>query len=129
MLTPVDAARWEEIKKTFRKDQLFRGADAADPMMQVVQHLGALHGTLGDLRETFGKILSEPDAPPMLAQPITLFLTPPAAVMSNGVSAVSKANGSVEAALREVAISNETLRKIWELIEQDKAAAPVEGKD
>jgi hypothetical protein len=132
-LTTVEAARWEEIKKTFRKDQLFRGADAADPMMQVVQHLGALHSSLGDLRETFGKILSEPDAPPMLAQPITLFLTPPAAapvgvtpVNGSGSPAAAKTNGSVEAALREVAISNETLRKIWELIEGEKAAG---GKD
>ena len=65
----------------------------------------------------------------MLAQPITLFLTPPAAVPAPGNGAASGAKATarqVEAALREVAISNETLRKIWELIELDKAAGVTE---
>lgn len=117
-LTPAETARWEEIKKTFRQNQLFRGADANDPMMQVVQRLTALHGSLGDLKEAFASALGQA---PKLAQPITLFLTP-------GVTPAAPASSADEdpmrSALREVSISNETLRKIWELIERDKTGAP-----
>ena len=113
-ITPDESARWEEIKKTFRKNQLFRGADGKDPMVQVVERLTALQDSLGELGGVFAKVLGKPA--PILAQPITLFMTPP------GSPPPPKASGEdVGAALREVSISTETLRQIWELIEADKA--------
>ncbi len=112
-ITPEESARWEEIRKTFRKNQLFRGADGKDPMVQVVERLTALQDSLGDLGGVFAQALSKPA--PILAQPITLFMTPPASPPP------PKASGEdVGAALREVSISTETLRQIWELIEADK---------
>jgi hypothetical protein len=123
-LTPEEAARWEEIKKGFRKNQLFRGADASDPMIQVVQRLTAVHDALGELGKVFGQAIAEPTPAPALHQPITLFLTPPAPVAAPAAPAVRASSPGedkdVQAALKEVAISNETLRKIWELIERDK---------
>ena len=113
-ITPEESARWEEIKKTFRKNQLFRGADGKDPMVQVVERLTALQDSLGELGGVFAKALSKPA--PILAQPITLFMTPPSSPPPPKAS-----NEDMGAALREVSISTETLRQIWELIEADKA--------
>ena len=126
-ITPEETKRWDEIKKTFRQNQLFRGAGADDPMMQVVQRLSALHGSLGDLREVFADVIGKP---PPLAQPITLFLTPPAGSAAPlPQPAKDKLDGDVQSALKEVAISNETLRKIWELIEKDKSTNSSPAKD
>lgn len=117
-ISAEETKRWEEIKKTFRQNQLFHGADGADSMLQVVQRLTALHTSLGDLREVFAAAITQP---PKLSQPITLFLTPPTPTIAPaGTSAPTKTGTDVESALKEVAISNETLRKIWELIEKDK---------
>jgi hypothetical protein len=117
-ITPDETKRWEEIKKTFRQNQLFHGADGADSMLQVVQRLTALHSSLGDLREVFAAALTQP---PKRSQPITLFLTPPTPPIP-AAPATAKTGADVESALKEVAISNETLRKIWELIEKDKGS-------
>jgi hypothetical protein len=125
-ITDDETKRWEEIKKTFRQNQLFRGHGADDPMMQVVQRLTALHGSLGELREVFAAAAGQP---PQLAQPITLFLTPPAASTPSSSGEMGKLGSHVESALKEVAISNETLRKIWELIERDKATTPSDARD
>lgn len=114
-ITPEETARWEEIKKTFRKNQLFRGADGKDPMVQVVERLTALQDSLGELGGVFAKVLGKPA--PILAQPITLFMTPPGAPPPPA----TPPGEDVRAALREVSISTETLRQIWELIEADKA--------
>ncbi len=116
-ITPEETARWEEIKKTFRKNQLFRGADGKDPMVQVVERLTALHDSFGELGLGLTEALGKPPPPPILAQPITLFLSPPG---SPPPSTAAPAEG-VEAALREVSISTDTLKLIWELIERDKA--------
>jgi hypothetical protein len=119
-----EAARWAEIKKTYRQNQLFRGNDAEDPMSQVVQRLTALHGSLGDLREVFASAVGQP---PQLAQPITLFLTPLSASAPEAPAA-TKLDGDMRSALKEVAISNETLKRIWELIERDKGEPAPEAK-
>ena len=113
-LTPAETERWEEIKKTFRQNQLFRGGDANDPMMQVVQRLTALHGSLGDLREAFSAALANPAK---ATQPITVLFAP----QLPGGAVVPKVDGAdMRTALHEVAISNETLRRSWELIERER---------
>jgi hypothetical protein len=46
--TPEEKARWEEIKRTFKRNQLVRGADGSDPMSRVVAQLSAFsHGIEG----------------------------------------------------------------------------------
>jgi hypothetical protein len=39
--TPEEKARWEEIKRTFKRNQFLRGADGSDPMSRVVAQLSA----------------------------------------------------------------------------------------
>jgi hypothetical protein len=47
-LTPAEQARWEEIKRTFKRNQHLRGADGNDPMSRVVAQLSAFsHGIEG----------------------------------------------------------------------------------
>lgn len=43
-MTPEEQTRWEEIKRTFRRNQLVRGTgDAHDPVSRVVSQLAAFH--------------------------------------------------------------------------------------
>jgi hypothetical protein len=62
-------------------------------------------------------VLGKPAPAPILAQPITLFMSPP----GSPPPPQAQPGEDVRAALREVSISTETLKQIWELIEQDKA--------
>jgi hypothetical protein len=50
----TEKKRWAEIKKTFQKNQVLRGADASDPVMQVVAQLSAFHDGLLSIKETLG---------------------------------------------------------------------------
>jgi hypothetical protein len=46
-----EKARWEEIKKTFKRNQLVRGGDASDPVGRVVAQLAAFQAGLESIRE------------------------------------------------------------------------------
>jgi hypothetical protein len=49
ILSPEEQARWDEIKKTFRRNQFARGADPTDPVGRVVAQLvGVSERTRGD---------------------------------------------------------------------------------
>jgi len=62
----AERARWEEIKKTFKKNQLFRGTDAGDPVNRVVVQLSAFQDGLESIKETLaagiGKMLRDREA-------------------------------------------------------------------
>jgi hypothetical protein len=51
-LSDVDTARWDEIKKTFRRNQLTRGADQNDPVSRVVAQLSAFQAGIESIRDT-----------------------------------------------------------------------------
>lgn len=61
--TPAEKTRWEEIKKTFRRNQLVRGGDQNDPIGRVVGQLVAFHTGLQSIQETLEKQLGRPAAP------------------------------------------------------------------
>lgn len=96
-LSPEDAARWEEIRKTFRRNLLVAGAEGDDPVAQVVRQLVAFSAGLDGIRDVLSAA-AQKSAP----------VLPPA---DAGID------------LTNVAISRETLQRIWELIEQDKVRA------
>jgi hypothetical protein len=58
--TPEEKARWEEIKKTFKRNQLLRGSDQNDPIGRVVGQLSAFHAGLQSIQETLEKQLTRP---------------------------------------------------------------------
>ncbi|MCB0637263.1 MAG: ATP-binding protein, partial [Lewinella sp.] len=49
--TEAETARWEEIRRTFRKNLLFQGADGSDRMAQVLAQLSAFNDGLAGIRE------------------------------------------------------------------------------
>ncbi|MEM9479431.1 MAG: DNA repair ATPase, partial [Verrucomicrobiota bacterium] len=52
LLSPEEAERWEEIKKTFQRNQLLGGGGESDPVSRVVGAMGAFTKGLEDIRET-----------------------------------------------------------------------------
>ena len=112
-LAPAEAARWEEIKKTFRKNQVLGGTGEEDPVSRVVAKLSAFYDGLTEIRE----VLAGAAKP----KPALVVVTPPAAAPAASAPS-SEPQKLTEQLSREVAISETTLRKIWELIEADRAA-------
>lgn len=56
--TPEETERWEEIKKTFRRNQLTRGVDQSDAVGRVVAQLSSFQAGLESIQETLEKQLS-----------------------------------------------------------------------
>jgi hypothetical protein len=57
--TVEEKARWEEIKKTFKRNQLVRGGDQGDPVGRVVAQLSSFQHGLESIQTTLEKQLSK----------------------------------------------------------------------
>ncbi|MEO6033911.1 MAG: hypothetical protein ABIQ35_01520, partial [Verrucomicrobiota bacterium] len=57
--TAEEKARWEEIKKTFKRNQLTRGVDQTDAVGRVVAQLSTFQTGLESIQETLEKQLSK----------------------------------------------------------------------
>lgn len=95
--TTTEAARWEEIKTTFRRNLLFQNVDRSDPVGQVVAQLSQFGAGL----ESIQKVLREAVA----KQPQT------------GLLRVTGDNRVMD--FTEKRISRELLQKIYDLIERE----------
>ncbi|MEM0897173.1 MAG: DNA repair ATPase, partial [Verrucomicrobiota bacterium] len=62
-----EAERWEEIKKTFQRNQLLGGGGESDPVSRVVGAMGAFSKGLDDIRETISSAGVSFAQPQMLA--------------------------------------------------------------
>jgi hypothetical protein len=67
--TADEKARWEEIKKTFKRNQLSRGGDANDPVSRVVGQLSGFQAGLQSIQETLEKQMHHRHAAPAPAAP------------------------------------------------------------
>ena len=76
ILTPEESARWEEIKTTFRRNQLTRSSSGDDPVGRVVGQLSAFGAGLDNIRDTLSKGLETLATPPPTPEPEA---TPPPA--------------------------------------------------
>jgi hypothetical protein len=114
-ITPVEAARWEEIKKTFRKNQILGGMGEDDPVGRVVAKLGAFYDGLEKIKEVLETAIRTRDGDD---RPL-IIITPPA----SAVTATDVRRNVPSDWKNEVAITQETLRKIWDLIDADKPKA------
>jgi len=63
LLADAEKARWEEIKKTFKRHQLVRGGDANDPVSRVVSQLAGFQAGLEAIQETLATQLSKAQSP------------------------------------------------------------------
>jgi hypothetical protein len=62
--TPEEHARWEDIKKTFKRNLLARGAGDSDPVGRVVAQLSTFQGGLEAIQQTLESQLSRASSPP-----------------------------------------------------------------
>jgi len=61
--TPDEKARWDEIKRTFQRNQLTRATGDNDPVSRVVGQLSAFHSGLEAIERTLQTALSREPAP------------------------------------------------------------------
>jgi hypothetical protein len=126
-LSSEGTARWEEIKRVFRKNLLLRSNDSGrDPVSQVVEKLHAFYEGLDAIKEVLASAAKQRPlpAPPPPAPPVTLIMGPPAATAPNTTAPKVPTPVNVTDGVREVRISPETLRKIWDLIETQEPPPP-----
>ncbi|MBX3746172.1 MAG: DNA repair ATPase [Verrucomicrobiae bacterium] len=155
-LTAAEAERWRAIGETFRR-QLRFGSDAdGDPVSRVVRQLAGFQDGIEGMRDAVRDGLArlpealrpaDPPPPPppppppfvsvapnmtFIVAPGSLPLVPapagataPAEVPIPGAEAAPGAR--VSDGIREVRISQETLRRIWELIESQPTSGPPSG--
>lgn len=119
-LTPDESARWDEIKKTFKKNQLLGGTGEDDPVSRVVAKLAAFYDGLSGIKEVLAGAAdhrSNGDRPLIIVSPPTAATTPSPAPSDGKPDKLAALPSDWS---REVAISQDTLRKIWELIEADR---------
>ncbi len=64
--TEEEGARWEAIKKTFKRNQLVRGGDQNDPVSRVVSQLSGFQAGLESIQETLAAQLSRPRPAPQV---------------------------------------------------------------
>lgn len=69
-LSPDEAARWEEIKRTFRRNQLVRGGDQNDPVSRVVAQLSGFQAGLESIQQTLAAQLARPSTPAVDLAPL-----------------------------------------------------------
>src|SRR5690606_32581023 len=86
VITPDEAARWADIKKTFQRNQITRGAGQDDPVSRVVGQLAAFQTGLEAIGQTLQSGLSREPAP------VQLDLAP-----------VERSLGAIESALQKQA--------------------------
>lgn len=155
--TAEEAKRWNEIKRTFTKSALLRSSDDRDPVTLVVQQLANFSSGLDSIRDALAESLTK--FPEKIktqdSRRELLVIRAPMAIekADNNASQGSlraeadpapsgNAPGQPVAApvssktikdLEEISISQETLQKIWDLLEKDghknpgKVVPPAEG--
>jgi hypothetical protein len=133
-LTPAEAQRWAEIKRTFKKNLLLRGAgEGQDPVTLVVGQLAAFSEGLDSIQQVLAAGAAQRAQPP--AAPVTVILMPATAPAVEAAPKPAPTDAGTAApppavpgedSLREVKITPETLKKIWELVE--KQPKPASGE-
>lgn len=88
-LSPEEAARWQEIKNTFRRNQVVRAGDASDPVGRVVGQLSAFQAGLQAIQQTLEKSLTRVEVPRLAVDfgPIGQHLEQLRAAVSEGLAA------------------------------------------
>jgi hypothetical protein len=128
-LNPTETARLDEIRKTFRKNQLLRGGDERDPVTQVVRQLAACFEGIDSIKNVLAAGLHDGPSPTPPAVPITFIMGPPHAASPVLPGALRGQDGSGNGhGIRDVQIDQETLEEIWKLIEARRKAAEAAPK-
>ena len=127
-LSPAEAQRWSDIKRTFKKNLLLRTGDGQDPVGLVVGQLSAFNEGLESIKE----VIAASGARQQPA-PVTVILMPPAKAPPPAEATPKPESGAPlippplppappQEGVREVSITPETLKKIWDLVEHQNQA-------
>ncbi|HAV63724.1 MAG TPA: hypothetical protein DCY13_15325, partial [Verrucomicrobiales bacterium] len=71
ILAEAEAARWEEIKRTFQRNQVTRGVDQSDAAGRVVAQLASVQTGLEAIQQALREELSRPTAAPQVHLDLT----------------------------------------------------------
>ena len=119
-------ARWDDIKKKFRKNLLFGGQDEKDPVGRVVKQLSGVGDELDEIREAIQiglQKMNQPDAGPTTTKSTPLILIHPSdnpAPIKTTIPVTTFSTDQSGVGVKEVTIDEATLKKIWEIIEGEK---------
>jgi hypothetical protein len=119
--TPEEKARWEEIKRTFKRNQVTRGADGSDPMSRVVAQLAAFSQGMEGIQSALEK--QSATAP---SSPIVLDVSPLAQSFAALQRTLEKAgNGHehsppIQSLMHEMEMLHSTLATLKDLTVQQR---------
>lgn len=138
LLSPVETERWKEIQRTFQRNLLFHEAGAQDPVGRIVAQLAAFSEGLESIRSTLAN-RPQPDqspAHPELPAPTIPQLDKLALELESLRNTISSAlqkqpqqplfrlqDPSRKADYEITQVTQDTLRKIWAVIEEDRSAS------
>jgi hypothetical protein len=126
VITPEEAARWVDIKKTFQRNQITRGAGQDDPVSRVVGQLAAFQTSLETIGQTLQTGLSREPAPMRLdLAPVERSLGAIETALQKQAAQPVAAPASVTIDLAPVSRGLEALRKA--VVEQLRAASEPSG--
>jgi len=123
VITPEEAARWADIKKTFQRNQITRGAGQDDPVSRVVGQLAAFQTGLEAIGQTLQSGLSREPAPVRVdLAPVERSLGAiETALQKQAAQPAAAAPASINLDLTPVSRGLEALRKA--VVEQLRAAS------
>jgi hypothetical protein len=141
-LSEQERRRWEEIKRAFRKNLLMGGADERDPVSRVVQQLSAFSGGLENLTDVLKLGLNNRPGEPLVVEKPFLVEKPvmvekqvvvdrpvlvKVPVPAHQQPSLEKIITPGQEGGKEVAVTPETLQKIWALIEAETVSAGLDA--
>jgi hypothetical protein len=121
--------RWDDIKKKFRKNLLFGGQDDNDPVGRVVRQLSGMGDELDEIREAIQGGL-EGMKPKVDTVDSSSSKTPVILIQSSETPKPKKVSvpmtkfstGETGVGAEEILIDEETLKRIWSIIEDQNAS-------
>jgi hypothetical protein len=93
-LTPEESARWEDIRRTFRRNQFSRTSDPSDPMGRVIGQLGGFQQGLEAIQLTLEKHAARPVTPAFDITPLAVGMAELRSVLERVVSSRSSISTS-----------------------------------
>ena len=118
--TDEERARWEEIKRTFKRNQLAPGADKNDPLARVVGQLAGFQAGLQGIQDALEKQLSRESSAPAVATQLGAGLKALGEELGRAVSAVHKGTmvQKVDSLTHELEMLHSTLASLKHLAAQ-----------
>jgi len=119
-LSDAEKTRWDEIKRTFRRNQVTRGADQSDPASRIVAQLAGFQAGLEAIQQTIAAHAAKPvtQLPTIPAPQVVVDLEP----VARAIAAV-QANATTEklqSLMHEVEMLHKTVATLGDMAAQQR---------